>query len=82
LEIAMASKLASSGPSAKSVYREGLRAKHGWRGKIGVFPDSIRLNRLLFWPPKDHGPPVAGMMMFWLADAFACGRRWPGAASA
>ena len=52
-------------------YRDGLRHQHGWRGKIGVFLDSIHLNRLLFLRPKDHSPAVAGMTMFWLADAFA-----------
>lgn len=52
-------------------YRAGLRDRHGWRGKMGVFLDSIHLNRLLFLRPRDHGPAVAGMTMFWLADAFA-----------
>ena len=52
-------------------YRARLRARPGLRGKVGVFLDSIHLNRLLFLHPQDHGPAVAGMTLFWLADAFA-----------
>lgn len=52
-------------------YRERLRDKDGWRGRMGVFLDAIHLNRALFLRPQDHGPAVAGMTLFWLADAFA-----------
>lgn len=52
-------------------YRERLRDRGGWRAKVGVFLDSIHLNRLLFLRPRDHGPAVAGMTLFWVADAFA-----------
>lgn len=52
-------------------YRARFQAKPGWRGKLGVFLDSIHLNRLLFLRPHDHGPAVLGMALFWLADAFA-----------
>lgn len=59
-------------------YREGLRDQDGWRGKMGVFLDSIHMNRMLFLRPQKHGPAVAGMTLFWLADAFAM---WAGLAA-
>jgi uncharacterized membrane protein YbhN (UPF0104 family) len=37
---------------------------------VGVFLDSIHLNRLLFLHPREHGPAVLGMAFFWIADAF------------
>lgn len=52
-------------------YREQLRDRPGWRGKVAVFLDSIHLNRLLFLRPSQHGPAVLGMTLFWLADACA-----------
>lgn len=52
-------------------YRGRMQNRSGWRGKLGVFLDSIHLNRELFLRPKDHGPAVAGMTLFWIADAFA-----------
>lgn len=52
-------------------YRRRLRHRDRWRGKLGVFLDSIHLNRLLFLKPREHGPAVAGMTLFWIADAFA-----------
>lgn len=52
-------------------YRERLRARSGWRGKLAVFLDSIHLNRLLFLRPQRHGPALLGMLVYWLADAFA-----------
>jgi uncharacterized membrane protein YbhN (UPF0104 family) len=51
-------------------YRARLRDRGGWRGKMGVFLDSIHLNRLLFLHPREHGPAVLGMASFWIADAF------------
>jgi uncharacterized membrane protein YbhN (UPF0104 family) len=52
-------------------YRSRLRPRGGWRGKLGVFLDSIHLNRILFLNPREHGPAVLGMTVFWCADAFA-----------
>jgi uncharacterized membrane protein YbhN (UPF0104 family) len=59
-------------------YRENLRDRDGWRGKMGVFLDAIHLNRLLFLRLRDHGAAVAGMTLFWLTDAFAM---WAGLAA-
>ena len=52
-------------------YRERLRDRAGWRGKLGVFLDSIHLNRELFLRPRQYGSAVLGMLVFWLTDAFA-----------
>jgi uncharacterized membrane protein YbhN (UPF0104 family) len=52
-------------------YRERLRDRDGWRGKLGVFWDSIHLNRRLFLRPRDHAPAVLGMALYWIGDAFA-----------
>jgi hypothetical protein len=52
-------------------YRERLRGREGWRGKMGVFLDSIHLNRELFLRPRQYGSAVLGMLLFWLTDALA-----------
>jgi uncharacterized membrane protein YbhN (UPF0104 family) len=52
-------------------YRGRLVDRAGWRGKLGVFLDSIHLNRELFLRPRKHGSAVLGMLVFWLTDAFA-----------
>jgi uncharacterized membrane protein YbhN (UPF0104 family) len=52
-------------------YREKFHGRPGWRGNVGVFLDSIHLNRELFLRPQEHGPAVLGMLVFWLTDAFA-----------
>lgn len=59
-------------------YRARLNREHGWRGRLGVFLDSIHLNRELFLRPRAHGPAVLGMAVFWLAEAFAV---WAGLAA-
>jgi hypothetical protein len=58
-------------------YRDRFSGKGGWRGKIGTFLDSIHLIRELFVHPMRWGPAVAGMGLFWVADAFAT---WAGLA--
>lgn len=52
-------------------YRDRFHGRGGLRGKVGVFLDSIHLNRELFLRPHEHGPAVLGMLVFWLTDAFA-----------
>jgi uncharacterized membrane protein YbhN (UPF0104 family) len=52
-------------------YRDRFHERPGLSGKVGVFLDSIHLNRLLFLRPRRHGPAVLGMMGYWLTDAFA-----------
>lgn len=52
-------------------YRYRFRHHSGWRGKLGIFLDSIHHNRELFLRPHHHGPGALGMGLFWLADAVA-----------
>jgi uncharacterized membrane protein YbhN (UPF0104 family) len=48
--------------------RHRLRQASGWRAKIGIFLDAIHLVRELFRRPLRHGPALAGMTVFWLAE--------------
>jgi uncharacterized membrane protein YbhN (UPF0104 family) len=48
--------------------RDRLRDTTGWRAKIGIFLDGIHLVRELFRRPYRHGPALAGMTVFWLAE--------------
>jgi hypothetical protein len=50
-------------------HRDGLRNASGWRGRLGVFLDSIHLLRLMFRRPLGHAPGLVGMAAFWLAEA-------------
>lgn len=52
-------------------YREKFHDRGGVRGKLGIFLDSIHINRELFLRPHEHGPAVLGMLAYWLTDAFA-----------
>ena len=49
----------------------------GWRRKLGIFLDSIRIIRVLFVHPLRWGSALCGMALFWAADAFAT---WAGLA--
>jgi hypothetical protein len=55
--------------------RFGGRA--GWRGKLGIFLDSVRIIRVLFTHPLRWGSALGGMALFWAADASAA---WAGLA--
>jgi hypothetical protein len=59
-------------------YRARLCGQSGWRGKAGVFLDSIHLIRTLFLAPGEHWPAVPGMALFWATDMFAA---WLGLAA-
>jgi hypothetical protein len=59
-------------------YSDRLRDRAGWRGKLGIFLDSIRMIRELFAHPLRWGSALAGMALFWAADAFAA---WAGLAA-
>lgn len=52
-------------------YRASLRDRPGWRGKLGVFADSIYLIREMFESPLRRGPALLGMALFWVGDIFA-----------
>ena len=59
-------------------YRERFQGRQGWRGKLGIFLDSIHLVRALFIHPRRHGRALIGMGVFWTADFFAA---WAGLAA-
>lgn len=59
-------------------YRDRLRDARGWRGKLGVFVDSIGMIRTMFRHPRGHGAGPLGMVAFWLAELWAA---WAGLAA-
>lgn len=58
-------------------YADRFRDKSGWRGKLGIFLDSIHIIRELFAHPLRWGFALCGMALFWAADALAT---WAGLA--
>ncbi len=59
-------------------YRARFCGRPGWRAHLGTFLESIHLVRELFVRPRRWWPALAGMAVFWAADAFAC---WAGLAA-
>jgi uncharacterized membrane protein YbhN (UPF0104 family) len=59
-------------------YRDRFRGREGWRGSFGNFLESIHLIRVMFANPRQYGIALAGMALFWAADAFAA---WSGMAA-
>jgi hypothetical protein len=51
-------------------YRDRLRGRSGWRGKLGMFFDVAHLVYVLLKHPRRHGLAVLGMMLYWGADMF------------
>lgn len=62
---------------AANRYGDRFRGRSGWRGKLGIFLDSIGIIRVLFAHPLRWGFALCGMALFWAADAFAT---WAGLA--
>lgn len=58
-------------------YSDRFRDGSGWRRKLGIFLDSIRIIQTLFVHPLRWGSALCGMALFWAADAFAA---WAGLA--
>jgi hypothetical protein len=52
-------------------YRERLRKRRGWRGRVGMFLDTAHLVYALITRPRHHGVAVLGMALYWAADMFA-----------
>ena len=63
---------------AAARYAPRLRHRTGWRGRLSVFLDSVRLARQLLERPLRHRLALAGMFMFWAAEMFAV---WAGLAA-
>ena len=59
-------------------YRDRFYGRAGWRGYLGDFLQSIRLIRVMFGNPRRYGLAIAGMGLFWAAEAFAV---WAGMAA-
>lgn len=59
-------------------WRDRLRDRSGWRGKLGVFLDAIHLIRTMLAHPVRHASAIAGMLLFWGADMFSL---WAGIAA-
>jgi hypothetical protein len=59
-------------------HRDRFRGRPGWRGSLGNFLESIHLIRELFVRPRRWWWALAGMALFWAADAFAA---WAGLAA-
>jgi hypothetical protein len=59
-------------------YRDRFRGRADWRGKLGIFLNSIDIIRVLFRSPAALGSASCGMALFWAADAFAT---WAGLAA-
>lgn len=52
-------------------YRGRFAGRGGWRGMLWTFLESVHLIRELFARPRRWWPALAGMALFWAADAFA-----------
>jgi uncharacterized membrane protein YbhN (UPF0104 family) len=52
-------------------YREKLRNKDGFRGKLGVLYDAIHLVRVMVLSPRTCGLALAAFVLFWVSDIFA-----------
>jgi hypothetical protein len=59
-------------------YRDRFRGRDGRRGSVGNFLESIHLIRVMFANWRRYGIALAGMALFWAADAFAA---WAGMAA-
>jgi uncharacterized membrane protein YbhN (UPF0104 family) len=51
-------------------YRDRLRDRDGWRGKVGTFFDAIHIVWQVLRHPRQYGVAVLGMMLYWGADMF------------
>jgi hypothetical protein len=51
-------------------FRDRLRRRRGWRGRLGMFFDTAHLVFELVRHPFRHGPAVIGMALYWGADMF------------
>jgi hypothetical protein len=59
-------------------YRDRLRDRDGWRGKLAILFDSVHLIAAMFRHPLQYGPAICGMLLYWLGDMWAL---WAGMAA-
>lgn len=52
-------------------YRDRLRGRGGWRGRLAMFFDTAHLVYAVLTKPRRHGLALVGMVVYWGADMFA-----------
>jgi hypothetical protein len=52
-------------------YRDRMRDRDGWRGKVGIFYDAIHVVWSILSRPRRYGYATLGMMLYWGCDMFA-----------
>jgi hypothetical protein len=52
-------------------YRDGLRDRGGWRGRVAAFLDTAHIVWALLRAPRRNGWAAAGMAVYWGGDMFA-----------
>ncbi|HZU39680.1 MAG TPA: hypothetical protein VE992_01440 [Solirubrobacteraceae bacterium] len=67
-----------AGVAAAEHWRDELRGRDGWRGKMAVFFDGVHYVWMLFRHPIRYDAAVIGMLVFWGADMFSL---WAGMAA-
>ena len=52
-------------------YRERLRKRKGWRGRLSILLDAVHLIGTMLRHPVEYAGAISGMLLYWLADMFA-----------
>jgi uncharacterized membrane protein YbhN (UPF0104 family) len=52
-------------------YRERLRRRRGWRGKLSILLDAAHLIGAMFGHPLRYARAISGMLLYWLGDMWA-----------
>jgi uncharacterized membrane protein YbhN (UPF0104 family) len=59
-------------------YRDRLRRRKGWRGKLSIALDSAHLIGTMFLHPLEYAGAISGFLLYWLGDMWAL---WAGMAA-
>jgi hypothetical protein len=49
-------------------YRDRLRGRSGWRGRLSILLDAAHLIGAMFRHPAQYYAAISGMLLYWLAD--------------
>jgi hypothetical protein len=52
-------------------YRDRLRGRDGWRGKLSILLDAAHLIGEMFRHPLQYAAAISGMLLYWLGDMWA-----------
>jgi hypothetical protein len=52
-------------------YRQRLRKRKGWRGRVGIFLDAVHVIFEILRNPREYWSSVLGMGIYWGAEMFA-----------